>query len=156
MKNTFLSILFLTFLFSSISHAQDAGKEVERSIKIYSSFQYLPSGNLPQYYFDLPGFSYNSTAIGFYRENKIKNRFTEFSLSFSKRSDEGVLTQRSLDTSTISNPPVMFFTNNYFAKSEELDIGLRFERGRWIERFSSKKIKIGFALRYEHLCISQN
>ena len=65
MKKTFFTILFLIFLFSPISHAQDGGKEIEHSIIIYSSFQYLPSGNLPQYYFDLPGFSYNSTALGF-------------------------------------------------------------------------------------------
>lgn len=145
MKKTFLSILFLIFLFPLNSFAQEEENEIEHSLSIYASFQYLPTGNLPNYYFDLPNFSYNSTALGIYRENKSKNRFIEFSLSFSKRSDEGNVFQSMIDTSTLSNPPVMFFTNTYFGKSNELNIGLRFERGRWIERISNEKIKIGFS-----------
>jgi hypothetical protein len=135
----------LICLFTISSFAQEEEKEIEHSLKIYASFQYLPAGSFPQYYFDLPDFSYNSTALGFYRENKSKNRFVEFSLSFSKRSDEGNVFQRTIDTSTLFNPPVMFFTNTYFGKSNELNIGLRFERRRWIEKISSEKIKIGFS-----------
>ena len=101
---------------------------------------------MPQYYFDLPSFSYNSTAIGFYRENKSKNRFIEFSLSFSKRAAEGNRMTSRVDTSTISNPPIMFITETYFGKSNELNIGLRFERGRWIEKISTEKIKVGISM----------
>lgn len=143
MRKTFLSFLFLTFLFSTISQAQDEEKEMERSLKIYSSFQYLPLGNLPIYSFNLPAFSYNSTALGFYRGNKTKNRFIEFSLSFSKRSDEGKVTQTTIDTSSINNPPLIVLRNSYHGKSNELNVGLRFERGRWLERISTEKFKIG-------------
>lgn len=145
MKKTFPSLLFLICLFTISSFAQKEENEMEQSLKIYTSFQYLPSGNLPQYYFELPNFSYNSTALGFYRENKSKNRFIEYSLSFSKRSDEGNRMTSTVDTSTISNPPLMFITNTYFGKSNELNIGLRYEKGRWIEKFSTEKIKIGFS-----------
>jgi hypothetical protein len=145
MKKTFPSILFLICLFTISSFAQEEEKEIERSLKIYASFQYLPSGSSPNYYFDLPSFSYNSTALGFYREYKSKNRFVEFSLSFSKRSDEGNRMKSIIDTGTISNPPLMFIKNTYFGKSNELNIGLRFERGRWIDRISSIKVKVGFS-----------
>ena len=145
MKKIFLSIFFLTFLFNSISYAQDEGKEYEHSIKFYSSFQYLPSGGMPNYYLDPSSFSFNSPSIGFYRENKSEDKFIEVSLSFSKRSTKGSITQTIVDTSTISNPPLMFITNVYSGSSNDLNIGLRFEKGRWIEKLSTSKLKIGFS-----------
>lgn len=145
MKKTFLSIFLLTFLFNSIVQAQGEKKDIEQAIKFYASFQYLPSSDMPNYYLDPSSFSFNSPAIAYYREDKAKSKFFEVSLSFSTRSTKGSIIETTVDTSTINNPPLMFITNVIAGSSDDLNIGLRFEKGRWIERLSTKKIKIGFS-----------
>lgn len=145
MKQKILSILLLIFFFGLVTHAQDEGREYEQSIKFYSSFQYLFSGNMPNYYLDPSSFSFNSASIGCYREKKSESKFIEVSLSFFKRSTKGSIIQTTVDTSTISNPPLMFTTNIYSGISDDLNIGLRFEKGRWIDRLSTSNLKIGFS-----------
>ncbi len=90
-------------------------------------------------------FSFNSPAIAYYREDKTKSKFFEVSLSFSTRSTKGSIIETTVDTSTINNPPLMFTTNVIAGSSDDLNIGLRFEKGRWIERLSTEKLKIGFS-----------
>jgi len=145
MKKRFLPLLIFIFLFNNISQAQEEEKEIEQSLKIYSSFQYLPARNIPLNFFEIPNFSYHSTSLGLLREKKSEGKFIEFSFSFSTRSSEGDIIKSTLDTSTISNPPIMYFESTSFAKSNDLRVGLRFDKGRWIERFSTEKLKIGFS-----------
>lgn len=127
MKKTFPFILFLISFFAISSFAQKKEKEIEQSLKIYAAFQYFPTGNIPHHYFELPNFSYNSTSLAFFRENKSNRKFVEITLSYFKKSETGLFT----DPITTS------------AKTENTKVGLRVERGVWLERFSSKKIKIG-------------
>lgn len=143
MKNSSLIILFLISLFSTVSMGQQEETNTSKSIKIYSSFQYLPSGQLPTYFIDPPNFFYNSTAVGFYKGDEMAGKYVEFSLSFSKRKSEGTIIRSTVDPSSISNPPLMFITSGSFAASNDLNVGLRFEMGKWIKRLSNGKVKIG-------------
>ncbi|MFK7773373.1 MAG: hypothetical protein AB8F94_14590 [Saprospiraceae bacterium] len=138
MKKTLFSILILISLLTISSFAQKEEQEIEQSLKIYAAFQYFPSGNIPYSYFDLPNFSYSSTSLAFFRENKSNQKFFEISLSYLKKTEFGLFTE------TISGPMISITTTTS-AKADDLKIGLRVERGRWIKKFSSEKIKIGFA-----------
>lgn len=137
MKKTFLSILFLVSLFSSATFAQNEAKEIEWSLKIYSSFEYFSTGEVPYHYFELPKFSYNSASLAFFRENKSKQKFIEISFSYFKKTEFGLFSE------TITTPMVSIMTT-ISAITDDLKIGLRVEQGRWMEKLSTEKIKIGF------------
>lgn len=143
MKNSNLIILFLISLFSTVSMGQEEEENTSKSLKIYSSFQYLPSNQLPTYFIDPPNFFYNSTAIGYYKGNEMTGKYMEFGLSFGKRKSEGTILRRTVDTNTINNPPIMFITSGSFATSNDLNVGIRFEMGKWIKSLSKGKVKVG-------------
>jgi len=139
MKKTTLITLLFTILFTTIAFSQKEEKAIERSVKIYVAFQYLPLGNLPIRNFDLPPISYNSTGIAFFRENENKERFIEIGSSYYYQAKRDLVTR--LTSIGLGTPRIAI---TFPANSRAFNLGLRFERGRWVKRLCKGKWKFGF------------